>query len=743
MSSTPSAPFRRLLAYSLLVVLIAAAVSSGGTADAETTVAVHLPLVMMNTPSMKPSSYELIELALANGAIDEEAALTYQVYAAFGDPRLPALYHGDDRLVEDTPAVADLRARIGTLSPGTRQLLAPFLLPPPAPGSWLEVREDTAAAGGLTAAAVEWHSLSTANGKVRVWYEQRYAGTGMDDVKAAGLVSALDTLIWSKLTGLMGREPLSDIGQPNNGGDGRLDIYLVHIDDRGVTSPYTACENSPVHLLINSDRPLGDARTPGIVQTTTHELMHAIQFTYDVAGACSEYDWWAEASAKWSEDYVYPLANSEQPYAWPFLSTPELPLENLSDSRHYGAYLLPFYLARSLEGPGVVRQIWENDTAMDSLAAIDSAVAGGFEQTWPEFAARNWNRPPVDDYKTWDGLAQGAEPVLSSATEVKLNGAPDGTYTMGASVEHLSALYYHFTFTDDNVRSVTFYNGFTFQLDRHDVTEAEAGASSGQTVAWTALPAEQTKGARVEALIKIAGHPDWEPVQDWTDDAFQYFCRDQADQRLEELVIIYSNSEYQDRNWTLQPQGTLTPQLWVTDIGCWRWEGSAGSTGTLEMLNASVTTTNDTGNVVWERAPLVPTANSDGSLSLPYLSFKPLSGALSYRQTGEWYPGCSAAASATVPLTAERGELMLFSFMTAGAAHQAYRGTSNVGPVPAGICTDPSATGEGGIWFNMNPYSGPLYQVRNGGLLLEEAWAVTLSGSAASTHWSLMARREP
>jgi len=207
-------------------------------------------------------------------------------------------------------------------------------------------------------------------------------------------------------------------------------------------------------------------------------------------------------------------------------------------------------------------------------------------------------------------------------------------------------------------------------------------------------------------------------------------------------VIIYSNSEYQGRRWLLQPQG-VAPTLWVTDIGCWRWQGSAGSTGTLEIMAANLTTTTDTTDVVWEGAPLAPTANTDGSLFLPYLSFKPLSGTLDYQLAGEVYPGCPASGSAQVPLTAERGELRLYNFVAVGPAHQSYHGTSNVGPVPASVYTDPSAIGEGGIWFDMSPYSGPLHQVKNGGLLLEEAWAVTLSGSAASTDWSLAAVREP
>ena len=154
------------------------------------------------------------------------------------------------RLAEDSRVLIQLVDEFDGLSQATQALLAPFVLPPPAPGSWQELREGAMGTGAVKVTSVEWHSIATLNGEVKVWYQQRYADTGMDDVKAAGLVVALDNLIWSKLTGLMGREPLSDIGQSNNGGDGKLDIYLVHMGDRGLTSPYVACDNSPVHLLI-------------------------------------------------------------------------------------------------------------------------------------------------------------------------------------------------------------------------------------------------------------------------------------------------------------------------------------------------------------------------------------------------------------------------------------------------------------------------------------------------------------
>ena len=61
------------------------------------------------------------------------------------------------------------------------------------------------------------------------------------------------------------------------------------------------------------------------------------------------------------------------------------------------------------------------------------------------------------------------------------------------------------------------------------------------------------------------------------------FCRDRAAERIDELVIIISNSEYADRNRKFQAPG-LQPTLWASNIGCSRWEGTATS-----RLNGSTT----------------------------------------------------------------------------------------------------------------------------------------------------------
>jgi hypothetical protein len=77
----------------------------------------------------------------------------------------------------------------------------------------------------------------------------------------------------------------------------------------------------------------------------------------------------------------------------------------------------------------------------------------------------------------------------------------------------------------------------------------------------------------VRALIRLEGQP-WQE-EDWTQTMSTVYCRDRNSERPEELVIIASNSEWQDRNDSFFANDF---HLYVSHIGCWRWAGTATTT---------------------------------------------------------------------------------------------------------------------------------------------------------------------
>jgi hypothetical protein len=512
----------------------------------------YLPLVA--APGAQ-SSDELIDAAVERGEIDAETALIYHVFVAFGDPRLPARYRGDDSKPSEREIVGQLIERFNQLSPQAKATLEPFTIPPYHTGSWWGARFGPARTSTPSLSPAElrcgqtgkvddplfnqWHYVDSTGGAVRIWWQARYAA---DEAKARNYAKVVDD-IWLKLAALMRRQPLSDEGNIKScrGGDNRLDISLVDLGNNGETWPYTSDPvATPSYILLQRSAGIG---------TLIHELMHSFQFAYDVAGTYSEYRWWREATASWAIHYVDPAFNYEHRYAGHFLGAPELPLEFYSleeqhrgYSHQYGAYLLPLFQQLRTGQPDFVRSSWEQfEHFTNSLAAINSLLDGGFGKQWPEFTLRNINQPPVDDYHKADKLIDYARLKLNQ--RVELQGAPSVAYALDGEVPHLAAHYFHFMFTDANARSVAFKNPF-FKGD---------------------FPT-----ARVQAVYRI-GINQW-ATEDWTNKQYATFCRDLLAERVSELYVVISNSEWSNRSHVLKP--ATAPRLHATNMSCRGWRGT-------------------------------------------------------------------------------------------------------------------------------------------------------------------------
>ena len=571
-------------------------------------------------PGVKPTSIGLIDKAEAAGTLDSETALLYRVFALFSDARLPVQYRGDDSNIEDSLYMAKVRDRFATLSPATQATLLPFLTPPAYQGSWA----NTAAGSPLTIFETpppcqffsdKWGRVDTSNNLVSVWYRLDVPNEALN---AGALAQTIDATIWPKLSGLMtGHLPISDLGESCNGGNGRLDIYLTDLA-RSMTVPYTGCQKTPTFILLK--RAGGNA-------FAVHEIFHAFQFSFVLAGCLTDekYDWWTEASAEWAQDFVFPSDQQEHKAAPSFLSVPEQPLDLLNDYHEYGAYLLPFFVYRKTGSADFVRVAWENCASQSAVEALDQVMAGGFDKMWPDFARYNWNRKPVDDYLTWDGLHSAAHAV---EVDVELSGE-DKSADLNIELPRLSAAYYRFQFLSD-VSSVAFWNGITFNLGTRDVP-------GGSFYDPKEASADQKKGVRVQALIKLNGQQDWQ-VADWTNLPYLAFCRDMLAERIDELVLIVSNSDYKDQSRTVKPPG-MAPLVWVSNMGCWQWVGTATYTDTLGTLISATAT--------WTRVA--------ASQPAPFVSYKP-------EGTENWSVTGMCTGSGTLPILPEISSLLTYNF---------------------------------------------------------------------------------
>jgi hypothetical protein len=627
---------------------------------------VFLPLVTNGQPPAQPT-VALIDQAVAAGRLDEQTGLLYKVFAAFDDPRLPAAFRGDNRGAA-MPALANASGRLAGLRPDVRAAIAPFLLPPNADGSWLDLREQGAAARASAAAVPpgRWQFVGGRglNLPFRVWYR---VGPDRDDdvelLRALRVLSALRDKIWPQLTPLLG-VPKSDEGLHSNGGSGDFDIYLVNNYTKAVPYAGAGCSQNAAFLLMNLDR-VDEADL-----TATFTL--ATLYKYAIAD-CNEYDWLLRATAVWATDDVYPTRQNEHELAFDQLGFPELSLEDaslasqsiISDAAvvDYGGYVLPFFLSRKLGQRQLVRAFWDGAANPDSLAAVNAVLPGGFRQAWPDFALANWNRDPVDDYKRIDELTEGAKPAMQQ--EVRLT---DGQVTIGlqdATLEHLSARYYHFTFPDDSARNVTFYNGLGFELAERQFFDG--GAYSGQTLMWKGLDAERTRGLHIDALLKIDG--SWQMVEDWTERPYVSLCRDVPSTHFSEMVIIVSNADWQDRGRTIEPAAE-PPTLLVSDIGCQRYVGQSQQTYT---LNNGGSMSWSASGVVFERGAVVADEDDEGYGYLRGTQFIPGAGSVTHKaDLNEFFCHTKIEGSGAAFGDPEYDGLFVYNFTLSGRLHRVY-----------------------------------------------------------------------
>lgn len=550
----------------------------------------------------QPTSYELISRALAAGQIDAETAHTYRVFAAFTDTRLPQQYRGDDSTVEEVPpSVEEVGALLQTFSVQTQTVLAPFFLSPVDPGSWLHL---TTVSGELPAPSpehdesaphegsdddasfamshtttfrtIQWHTVLAAGGKVKVWAQKQIAG---DSAKAEGIARAITATIWPKLTGLFW-EPLSDANTPNSGGGPELDMVLVrpNFSDQNAahnsrmygkaggwgglarsTDP-AKCAAVPATILINSVHPLGSATAPGLLQTVAHELTHAITMRMPLQQPCRHYRWFTEATGKWSEHFVYEDADSEQPWAHDFFGRTARSLDEPTpgdlEKNGYAAYIFPFYLQLTRK-ERAIPAMWRAFATNDLRTGIDAGLkTQGTDLTklFPEFAVRNLNLDPVDDYRKDDGVP--GRPIFEVQQSVNLQpGTSLYEKAIPMGMPYLATKYAQFGFYS-SVRTVTFDN--------------------------TLVPIPY---ASVWIIEKIGGK--WQTPAEFTAKSGKTWCRDNASEDLSELHIIFVNREWQDTTLKVDP-GTRVPLLSAYPTGCSGWVGTSDMTNTIVSTGPDV-----------------------------------------------------------------------------------------------------------------------------------------------------------
>jgi hypothetical protein len=637
--------------------------------------------------SPDPSRDTLIAAALAAGRINAEQALSYRVFALYGDARLPAEFDGAPSELPDHLLLREVSGQLPTLTPAAQALLAPFLIPPIYAESWYAQQQSAAPTGahrpGPAAAdrkraqadittncfITQFGPATRTTDHFKIWGYFGDGFVGGDDGQPTtetftDFIASVIEEVYASETTLFQRLPLSDANEPCNGGDGKVDIYLAPIDMSGRSKaqavPYpNRCEAVPSYLVLN---PI--AMTIGLGRATVavpqakakrewksvlaHEFLHVLQNAMDRQAACSDYKWFDEATAVWVMDHVDATGNFEDGgqgvlspgharrnarfFSNYLYNDHRVSIENAHPESNpelngYGDYLFFQYLARTYQAT-TIKEMFDATVSrgsVEAMAAVVDTKPGGMKAIWPAFARTLWNDDVghvLDDWSRLDAYDFGLAAIYSPSAEAaqivasaKLKSLPidqqgqpranvkllkNALVTDYYEVQPRSMLYEHLKFSDASVHSVYLFNPIAPLPDREFI--------------------------KLQALKKIGGV--WQAVEDWTAEPYKQFCLDKADERLEELLLIVSNSEVRPgAEQPLRIPKIAPMRLATSNVGCWQWQGSATSDITDSFFNLS---SHASGNVT-----LAVTAALPGRLQ-----FEPSAGIVQGSST-QTYAGCT------------------------------------------------------------------------------------------------------
>lgn len=450
------------------------------------------------TPEFPVTSFDKIDAALAEKKLTETQAYALKIIANYNSDSLPSAFAGEASRDGFQGAKMWLQENWESLDQKTKEALEPYYVLPDDPKSFFNAKDDAVRKAvelisvipSVEAASPTWETMTTTissvpERKAKIFFK----GTSIK-AQAEWIGEAFNESFLSF-------DSLLDVSP-----DKTIYIYIIPMSSYGSAIKQNA--DGANRCIIEIKQGLDKTFTKS---TLVHELFHCFQFELPLDYNPNDERWLMEATATWSEEYIYPEANSEHEYLKRFFTYLDKNMMYYGNNREYATYAWILFLTQSKGDESIVKTILvdaKTKGAKDAVIKLDN-----FNELFREYSVWNWNEAYAKNYEDIPNFP--GSPYIVNSPAMILNVAKEKKITKETiSMEKLGMKYYAFVNRADAKKIK-----FTFE---------KIGDSSHNVI----------------ALVKTA--EGWRR-EDWSNLKEKVFCANREYEKIRLIILVFSNAD--------------------------------------------------------------------------------------------------------------------------------------------------------------------------------------------------------
>jgi hypothetical protein len=445
------------------------------------------------------STLDKVNDAFFGGKIQAEEYALLSIRAIFGEQSgIPEEYRGVKDVSRDNAFLFGLiHSKWETFSPEAQAKLTPFVVSSKDPASYWNPNNDAVKRKGFLekiSAVPVAYALPVLNFETLVVMpnvEVLYAGEEEKKI-AEWIASAIRDafVLYKPFFGMDYKKTEITIVGPELGADGQAGM------------------NEEGQCFVRVKDPQDEK---GIKTTTVHEWFHCYQLWMNLVYEKPDTMWLMEATATWSEDYVYHAWASEHKYDPWFFAKTDHDLLSIKGDHEYALYLWFYFLVQQSQGDSThvyrALKLGTNNKIREEMMNLED-----FTYIHRDFALWNWNRKPFVRYVD-DPFFPDVTPFYKSVKRETISENKEISYPI--ALEKGAMTYNMIFFPNEKVKKIEF-----------------------EPSKFTGSEEKSLRG--LQALYKVNG--EW-LYEDWTGVKKRTFCRELPEENIEMVVLIANNAE--------------------------------------------------------------------------------------------------------------------------------------------------------------------------------------------------------